>query len=269
MSNLLSCSKVAKSFHSKTLFEGLTFNLHEGDRCGLVGPNGVGKSTLLKIMAGLESVSEGDVACRKGVRSSYVPQDTSYAEQGALSLMDFGLELGQKLGMDGLEAQVQWSTLLSRAGFDDFSKTVGSLSGGWKKRLSIALCQLTQPDLVFFDEPTNHLDLRGVLWLEGFLKKSPFSWICVSHDRTFLNRSTNRMIELNPAYESFLFDSSGNYEQFLLKRDEYFEAEAKRQETLKNKLRKEDVWLSRQPKARTTKSQSRIDRAAQMHSELK
>ncbi len=269
MSILLSCQGLSKSFTARPLFEGLSFGLFEGERAGMIGPNGAGKSTLLKILAGREAADEGKIVSRRGLRVGYLAQQDRFEEVGA------GWTVRDELtrALEGLELQ-DWEIDMrveagaERAGFSSPGQPVGVLSGGWRKRLSILSQDVPEPDLLLLDEPTNHLDLAGVLWLEDFLVEQSFAFLMITHDRAFLQRVCNRVIELNKRYENGHFSSQGDYGDFLEKREELFEQQQTRQQTLANTVRGEIAWLRKGPKARTTKQQARIDRAGDMIAEL-
>ena len=264
---LLSCESLSKSFTSRPLFEGLTFSLFEGDHVGLVGPNGSGKSTLLKILAGVEDSDSGTRALRKGIRVGYVPQDPLLTP--GLSVEEVLLEaLDTDLTLDDYEKSSRVARALGKSGFDDRTLQTDFLSGGWRKRLAIARELALSPDILLLDEPTNHLDIEAILWLEGLLKSEPKAFVVVSHDRYFLENTARRMLELNRMYPAGLLQTEGSYSDFLEKRDELLRNEAAYQDTLANLVRHEMEWLRRGPKARTTKSKSRIQSAGKLIDEL-
>lgn len=269
MAILLSCQNLAKTFGARPLFENLSFGLFEGERAGLIGPNGTGKSTLLKILAGEEKADEGIISPRRGLKVGYLPQrDTLEKADPELTVhRAAGLALSD-LGLEDWEVDIRVDGGLEQAGFKDPEQKVVSLSGGWRKRLSIMIQVLREPDLLLLDEPTNHLDLEGVLWLEGFLENLEFAFLVVTHDRRFLERVTNRVIELHKRYPEGYFSSPGNYTQFLEKREELFNSQSQRESTVANLVRREIEWLRRGPKARQTKQQARIDRAGNLMGEL-
>ena len=153
------------------------------------------------------------------------------------------------------------AAILGRAGFHDLDTLAATLSGGWRKRLAIVEALVRRPDMLLLDEPTNHLDLAGIDWLETVLQNAPFACVVVSHDRYFLENVANEMVELNPAYENGSLRVSGNYSAFLEAKEEYLHAQRNRQEALENRVHTEIEWLRRGPKARTTKSKARIDKA--------
>ncbi len=263
---LLSCESITKSFGVRPLFQDLTFGIFDGDRVGIIGPNGSGKSTLLKILAGTEVPDKGSRTMRKNIVVGYVPQDPQFeAGQTLEDIVAGGLTDAH---MDEYEKSTAASIALGRAGFEDQTLTVDVLSGGWRKRLAIARELVKKPDVLLMDEPTNHLDVEGILWLEQVLKSEASAYVVVSHDRYFLENVTRRMIELNRVYPEGLFESSGNYSAFLVKRDEALAAQSAYQDTLANKVRREIEWLQRGPKARTTKSKARIDSAGKLIGEL-
>jgi ATP-binding cassette subfamily F protein uup len=251
------------------LFEGLSMGLFEGERTGLIGPNGAGKSTLLKILAGAEHADEGQVVARRGLRVGYLPQQDRFeAPDPAWTVREELSRAVADLGLEDWEVDIRVEDGMERAGFADPAQRVASLSGGWRKRLAILSQVLREPDLLLLDEPTNHLDLEGVLWLERFLSSLRFAFLTVTHDRSFLERVCNRVIEVNKRYEDGHFSSQGNYSDFLEKREALFAQQAVAQSTLQNTVRGEIAWLRKGPKARTTKQQARIDRAENMISDL-
>lgn len=269
MGILLSCRGLTKSFGVRPLFEGLSFGLYDGERTGMIGPNGAGKSTLLKILAGQETADEGELSPRRGLRVGYLPQQDRFdqAEKGLTVRAAMTAAL-QGLGLEDYEVDMKVEGGLEDAGFADHEARVDALSGGWRKRLAILGQVLREPDLLLLDEPTNHLDLDGVLWLEKFLVNLRFPFLVVTHDRRFLQRVCNRIIEINKRYEDGHFSSKGDYSDFLDKRASLFAEQESRADSLANTVRGEIEWLRKGPKARTTKQQARIDRAGEMIGEL-
>lgn len=266
MSILLSCNQLQKSYPSKNVFENLCMVLNQGEKIGLVGANGAGKSTLLKILAGMESSDGGDIARSKMLKSCYIPQDTSIT--GKTTCQDFLLAYAAECGIPPDEAAIQVPMALSRSGFEQFDQSVGSLSGGWQKRLFLARMFMGDPDLVFLDEPTNHLDWEGIEWLEQTLRQSSFAWLMVSHDRYLLNEVTNAIAEIDPIYDDGIKIYRASYDRFLEQRQEFLTSLQERQSSLANKVKREQEWLRRQPKARSTKSRSRIETAEALIGEL-
>jgi len=238
----------------------------EGDRIGLIGPNGSGKSTLLEILHGHVKPDSGNVAIRKGTRLSCVSQISEFAAgETAFSVIEAALK---KSGVPEADLAFRTAEALSRAGFEDYEVLTATLSGGWKKRLAIAEALVQQPDILLLDEPTNHLDLAGIKWLETLLQNASFACVVVSHDRYFLENVADHMVELDRAYEDGFLRVNGNYSKFLEAKEQYLHAQGKRQEALENLVHTEIEWLRRGPKARATKSKSRIDKAHSMIGEL-
>lgn len=266
MSPLLSCQGISKSHGSRLLFKDISFGIFRGNQIGLIGPNGSGKSTLLKILAGLDDADEGTVSKNRSLRIGYVAQDVIFPDKTILDIVLDALEQDHYLSSS--DKQVQAEIILSRFGFKDLTASANSLSGGWKKRLEIAKELVKSPDLLLLDEPTNHLDLEGILWLERLLQEASFAYLIISHDRTFLDNVTNRMMELNSAYPKGLFAVDESYSFFLEKREEFLQGQQQQQSSLGSKVRREVEWLKQNPKARTTKSQSRIQEAHQLIQEL-
>ena len=263
---LLSCQDLGKSFGSAPLFESLSFGVFEGDHIGLVGPNGSGKTTLLRILAGLEEPSTGTRAARKRLRFGFVAQDPKFDPDHTVEqVLKAALVEGH---LDPHEVDTKVAIMMGTSGFDDPDAKTAILSGGWKKRLAIAVELIREPELLLLDEPTNHLDLEGILWLEDLLPREPEAFVAISHDRYFLESITSRMIELNKAFALGMCDVAGNSSRYLEKKDEMLAGQAAYQDSLRNRVRGELVWLSRKAKARTRKAQARIDEAGRMQSEL-
>ncbi len=266
MSILLSCHGLQKSYSLKTVFQDLNIVVNSGEKIGLVGANGAGKSTLLKILAGMDEADSGDMARSKLLKVCYIPQDTAVAE--SLSAQSFLTRYALAFGLPEDQAAIEVPMALSRAGFEDFNVPMNRLSGGWQKRVFLARMYIGSPDLVFLDEPTNHLDWEGIVWLKDALQQSSFAWMMVSHDRYLLNEVTNAIAEIDPIYDDGIKVYRASYDRFLTLRDEFRHALQEKQMSLANKVRREQEWLRRMPKARTTKSRSRIETAESMMGEL-
>jgi ATP-binding cassette subfamily F protein uup len=263
---LLNTNKVSKQFGITPLFRNVSLSIQEGDRLGLIGPNGSGKSTLLQILAGLIPPDSGDLVLRGGTRLVYVPQDSQFAP--GESIREVMRRALRYAGVAESEWQAREAETLGRAGFRNFDTEAAELSGGWRKRLSIAEALVQNPEIVLLDEPTNHLDLAGIEWLEKLLQAAPFACVIISHDRYFLENVPTRMAELNRVYPDGLFYVDGNYSAFLEQKAEFLHAQAKRQSALENRVRTEVEWLRRGPKARATKAKARIDNAGGLIAEL-
>ncbi len=270
MSNILSCQELTKSFGAQVLFCNISFVVNNGDRIGLIGPNGTGKSTLLKILCRLEDEDEGSVLTQKHFSSSYLAQSEQFDEEkGARDNLLLSLE---EYDLDDIEKHNRVDALLSRAEFQDSDVAVNQLSGGWRKRVSICQALVSRPELLVMDEPTNHLDIEGVLWLEkilsGTFPESPTAFLLVSHDRQFLENCTNRIIELSATYPSGALQVDGPYSKFVEEREKFLQLQEEEEVRLSNKVRRETEWLRRGPKARTTKAKYRIDEAYRLQDEL-
>lgn len=266
MAPLLNARELTQSFGAIPLFRNISLNISEGERLGLIGPNGSGKSTLLEIFAGRRSPDGGEVALRKGVRVGYVAQDSLF--RAGEAIRDVVHRALESINLPEEERAAREAENLGRAGFTDFTVEAASLSGGWRKRLAIAEALVQQPDILLLDEPTNHLDLAGIEWLEGLLKNGRFACVVISHDRYFLENAATEIVELNRAYPDGIFRVRGTYSEFLEAKEQFLEAQSKRQEALENRVRTEIEWLRRGPKARSTKAKARIDKANQMIGEL-
>jgi ABC transport system ATP-binding/permease protein len=263
---IINAQGLSKRYGTAPLFQNISFTVSEGDRIGLIGPNGSGKSTLLEILHGHVKPDSGNVAIRKGTRLSCVSQISEFAAgETAFSVIEAALK---KSGVPEADLAFRTAEALSRAGFEDYEVLTATLSGGWKKRLAIAEALVQQPDILLLDEPTNHLDLAGIKWLETLLQNASFACVVVSHDRYFLENVADHMVELDRAYEDGFLRVNGNYSNFLEAKEQYLHAQGKRQEALENLVHTEIEWLRRGPKARATKSKSRIDKAHSMIGEL-
>ncbi|SCA63738.1 Uncharacterized ABC transporter ATP-binding protein YfmR [Chlamydiales bacterium SCGC AG-110-P3] len=263
----ISCRDLSKSYGTNQLFTGVNLSVMRGDRIGLIGPNGSGKSTLLQIVAGLEQANSGEVIHQRGLRIAYVPQVSSFSDHSVKEEVLSALSSDNHL--DDHERETRAFIALGKVGFEDFEQRCGALSGGWRKRLEIARCMAMDPDVLLLDEPTNHLDLEGILWLEQFLRREVATFVLISHDRTFLESVTSRVMELNPRYPGCTFGVDGSYSIFLEKRADYVSGQEKQKVALASKVRREVEWLRKTPQARTTKSRSRIQEAHALQGDLK
>lgn len=266
MSLFLTCQQLSKSFGNRTLFKNLSFSIFSENRIGLIGPNGSGKSTLLKILAGIESLDSGTVAAKRDLRIGYVPQTCDFPDKKPELILFKSFKGESELPEYEKERLVQ--TWLSKLGFSGTESSAQQLSGGWKKRLMLAQELLSSPDLLLLDEPTNHLDLEGILWLEKFLFREVPSFLLVSHDRFFLQNMVNRTIEINPLYPNGLFSIEGSYTYFLEKKEEFIKGQLQQERSIASKARRELDWLRQSPKARTSKSKSRVEDAHEILKEL-
>ncbi|HYR85896.1 MAG TPA: ABC-F family ATP-binding cassette domain-containing protein [Terriglobia bacterium] len=260
MPPIINAQGLSKKYGIAPLFENISFTVNEGDRIGLIGPNGSGKSTLLQILEGRVTPDAGDVAVRKRTRLSYVAQHSEFlSDQTVRSIIE--------RSADPEHPSLMVETL-GRAGFTNFDVEAGSLSGGWRKRLAIVEGLVRAPDILLLDEPTNHLDLAGIKWLEGVLQTAAFACVVVSHDRYLLENVASEVVELSRVYEDGLLRVKGGYGSFLQAKEDYLQAQGKRQESLANRVHTEIEWLRRGPKARGTKAKARIENAQEMIGEL-
>ena len=208
----------------------------------------------------------GEVARRKGVRLSCVEQVPIFAgDETVRAVIEKAFN---SAAVPENERQKRFAETMGRAGFSDFGARAMDLSGGWRKRLAIAAALIEHPDILLLDEPTNHLDIEGIKWLENILQNGAFACVVVSHDRYFLENVTNEMVELDRAYPDGFLRVNGNYSKFLEAKEEFLHAQRKQQEALANRVHTEIEWLRRGPKARTTKSKARIDKAQELIGKL-
>ena len=266
MSLLLSCQSLSKSYGAKSLFQDLDFGLFQGDRIGLVGDNGVGKSTLLKILFGIEDPCSGLVTKTKGLKICLVDQDSTLPLE--LTIREhLTAVLEENPAISAVDVKRRVSIAMGEMKIED--GPIKNLSGGYQKRLSILSQIIKEPDVVLFDEPTNHLDFLGVLWLQEFLARAPFAFMVVSHDRYFLEQTVSKVAEISRLYPKGICVLEGGYRAFVEKSYEYKEGLKSQAQSLSSKLKREEEWLSRGPKARGTKSKSRIEAASELKENLK
>lgn len=280
--NLLSVEGISKAYGERIIFEPLSFGMSKGQKIALIAKNGSGKTSILKIIAQQDTPDQGLVNFRKGTQVSYLPQDpvldpNKTVEEIILASGNQTLEViaayekalqnpedaesYQKAfeAMDQHQAwdfETQYKQLLSKLKLDDLTLKAAALSGGQKKRLALCSALLEKPDLLILDEPTNHLDLEMIEWLEAYFIKEKLTLLMVTHDRYFLERVCNEIIELD---EGVLLSYKGSYSYFLEKRAARMEQLDTEAHKTKRHFTKELEWMRRQPKARTTKSKSRID----------
>ena len=266
MSVLLGVQGLTKAFGQRPLFKDLSFDLAVGERIGLIGPNGAGKSTLLKLLAGREPVDSGIRTARKGARIGYLAQDDLFEPGKTLREVIVDALAGENL--EDYERETRAAIHLTRVGFNDHDLVAEKLSGGWRKRLSLARELAFEPDLLLLDEPTNHLDLPGILWLERLLRSSNFGYLVATHDRAFLRAVADEILEINKVYPAGYFRSKGSYEDFATRREEFLTGQASQQEAVANQVRRETEWLGRKAAAQTRKAASRVEDAHKRREEL-
>lgn len=264
MANLLSARTISKSYSTRRLFDGVTLHLEEGERLGIIGPNGAGKSTLLKILAGLETADDGEITKKRALRLWYVPQESVFPPE--LSAIE---AVVASIGGDELEAEVAASIALSKLGFESFDQPFGELSGGWQKRVAMACGLVHDPEVMLLDEPTNHLDLEAVEWMENFVLNAKMSMLFVTHDRRFLENCSSRILELAPSYPDGAFEVSGNYTEFVRRKEAFLVSQEAEESALANKVRRDTAWLRQGIQGRQTRNKTQVRDAASRRSELK
>ena len=264
---LLSAHQISKQWTAEPLFEELSLSVQPGERLGIIGPNGSGKSTLLKIIAGQIEPDEGRMSVSRGLRLSYVGQQDQFDPNASVH---HTLKAILETTTDFEEQDLyKVDVALDSALLSDYGESqVGTLSGGQRRRLAIAAALITDPELVLLDEPTNHLDLTGLNWLEQLLLQNSFAWVMVTHDRYVLESCAKRIVEIDGRYPNGLLTCEGSYSTFKSHRQAFKEDRQKKAQTVATKVRKEKEWLSRSPKARSTKSSARVDEANRLIGEL-
>lgn len=280
--NYLSVENISKSFGARTLFEGVSFGINKDQKIAFVAKNGTGKSTILSIINGLDFPDTGQVVIRKGIRMEFLSQEPHLQDEltveesifasdneilkvieryeKALENMDdqeaYQLAFDQMDQYNAWDFETQYKQILFKLKLEDLKAKVKNMSGGQRKRLALAIILINKPDLLILDEPTNHLDLEMIEWLEDYFAKENITLFMVTHDRFFLERVCNEIIELD---NGKIYQYKGNYSYYLQKKDERIASENASIDKAKNLFVKELDWMRRQPKARTTKSKSRQD----------
>lgn len=280
--NYLSVENIAKAYGERELFSNISFGINEGEKVGFVAKNGTGKTSLLNILSGADTPDAGNVVYRKDITVAFLPQDpildpkltveqTIFASDNPILKVIERYEKAlqhpdeadaYQKAFEEMEAHQAWDfetrykQILFKLNLDNLEMMVGTMSGGQKKRLALASMILNRPDLVIMDEPTNHLDLDMIEWLEEFFRKENFTIFMVTHDRYFLERVCNEIVELE---DGNLYTYKGNYSYYLDKKEARVTLEQTNTDKAKQLFKKELEWMRRQPKARTTKSKSRID----------
>lgn len=280
--NYLSVENIAKSFGARTLFEDVSFGINKDQKIAFVAKNGSGKTTILKILTGQDSPDSGQVVMRKGIRMEFLSQEPNLQDELTIEESIFAsdndilkvIEQYEKALENPEDAEAyqkafeqmelhnawdfetQYKQILSKLKLEDLKQKVKNLSGGQKKRLALAIILINKPDLLILDEPTNHLDLEMIEWLENYFAKENITLFMVTHDRFFLERVCNEIVELE---NGKIYQYKGNYSYYLQKKEERVAAENASIDKAQNLYVKELDWMRRQPKARTTKSKSRID----------
>lgn len=280
--NYLSVENISKSYGERVLFQNISFGINKDQKVAFVAKNGTGKTSILNIIAGLDLPDSGQVVNRKDISIAYLAQkedlnpnltieETIFAtdnivlsvvnqyEKALLNPEDAeayqkAFELMEQY--NAWDFETQYTQILSKLKLDDLSQKVSSLSGGQKKRLSLAIVLINKPDLLILDEPTNHLDLEMIEWLEDFFSKEKITLFMVTHDRYFLERVCDEILELD---EGKIYKYKGNYSYYLQNKEERLALEATNLGKAKSLFKKELEWMRKQPKARTTKSKSRTD----------
>lgn len=277
--NYLSVNNLSKYYGDKLLFENITFFIDKGQKVALIAKNGTGKSSLIKILQGLEPPEAGDYKFHKDIKAGFLIQEPDFDDNKTVyqtimhaenPVLMASLEYEHALDgigdlqnamnkMDELEAwdyEQQMKLILSKFLIFDLDQKVGTMSGGQKKRLALAILLLEQPDIFILDEPTNHLDMDMIEWLEEYLSKNNITLLMITHDRYFLENICNEILELD---NGILYKHKGNYSKYLENKELREENQRVNVERAQNTFRKELEWMRRQPKARTTKAQSRVD----------
>ena len=256
--NLLTIENLSKVFTERQIFDHADFSVNEGEKIGVIGVNGTGKSTLLKIIAGLEEPDEGKVTLGNNLVLGYLPQKPEFEE--GMTVLQAALA-GNRNKINEWSIESEAKTMLQSLGIDEFEKLVCHLSGGQKKRVALANVLLKEPDILILDEPTNHLDGQMAQWLEDFLIRFRGALVMVTHDRYFLDRVATRIVEVD---QGKIYSYPGSYSEFVRLKEERQNMEIATERKRRSILRKELEWLMRGARARSTKQKAHIQRIEAM-----
>ena len=252
---LLNAENITKSYNERPLLQSISLAIDQGDKIGVIGVNGTGKSTLLKIIAGAQEAEQGQVTLGRGVRINYLSQNPVFQQEATI--------LQQVLsGVSSLEREAK--SILTKLGFTDLEQQVGPLSGGQKKRVALACALVSESEILILDEPTNHIDSSMVNWLENYLARYKGALLMVTHDRYFLDRVANRIVEID---QGSLYTYPANYSKFLELKAQREEMEAATQRKRQSLLRRELEWIQRGARARGTKARFRVERFEELSSQ--
>ncbi len=262
MVSYLQIEKLTKSFGDRVLFGDVTIGIYQGDKIGLIAANGAGKTTFLNIIAGQEDYDSGNVVFRNDLRVGYLPQLPPFDPE--MTALEYATP--QPLRSDDFTCADRAKQLLTQFRITDLDQKMGTMSGGQIKRVALAKVLLSEPDLLILDEPTNHLDIEMVEWLENYLSRQRITLLMVTHDRYFLDKVCNKIIEID---REAVYAYDGNYDYYLEKRQERYDAMNSELAKVKNLLRTELDWMRRQPQARGSKAKYRIDNFHQLEAKSK
>ena len=249
---------MTKAYSERVLLEDASFSLQEGEKVGIIGVNGMGKSTLLRILAGAEEPDQGQVIMGNSVKRSYLPQEPAFREGETVLTAALRTEVEMP---EDFERESEAKSLLNRLGFGNLDQPVRELSGGQKKRVALAHVLLQPADLLILDEPTNHLDSEMADWLEAYLLKFRGTLVMVTHDRYFLDRVATRIVEVD---RGAIYSYPGSYREYVRLKEERLDMEKAGERKRQSILRTELQWLARGARARSTKQKAHIQRIEEM-----
>ncbi|MCB0370280.1 MAG: ABC-F family ATP-binding cassette domain-containing protein, partial [Bdellovibrionales bacterium] len=261
MSLLVSCQNLTHSFGGRTLFENISFGINEKDKIGLIGPNGVGKSTLLKIILKKIKPDQGEIVHKTGIGFGYLEQQPEFDNQK--SWLENILQV-----TDDYAHCFEWISKLNLSEVDT-EKKFSEFSGGMQKRMALARELAKNPDFLFLDEPTNHLDVDSILWLEDFLTEQNLSFLMITHDRLFLERTCTQILDLDKKNPNYLLNSKTDFATHLENKVQLLAQQKSTLDKKKNTLVRETQWLRRGAQARQTKQKARILNHGQLSDEVK
>ena len=255
---LVTLKDASKKYIDKIILDNISFSIEENEKIGILGINGIGKSTLLKVIVGESELDSGTIYYKKNIKISYMPQNPKFLDNHTI------LDAALSSLKDVTEYEIK--SILNKVGLSDFARRCGNLSGGELRRLSLAITLLKKADLLLLDEPTDHLDVWMINWLEEFLIKSNKAILLVTHDRYFLERVTKKIVEIDLGK---IYEYDGNYSTYLTEKQERMQFLANNERRLTSILRREAEWVKMNPQARSTKSKERLERFQNLTDELR